>query len=133
MKKLISSIILIVFTSLSFSCDKNNVQPKCIEGVVIGLACPYSTGFAGHAIRISQKELNAAEYTNPLTQEKYAYVLSAINLDSSYAKPGKKIFFTAREATSQELAALGPITANCGIPPAITLINISATKCPVNE
>ncbi len=133
MKKLTCSILLLISTSIPFNCTRRDVQPACLEGVVIGVTCPYSAGFAGHAIRLQQKNLGAVRYINPLTQEEYKFAVSATNLESKYAKPGQRIYFIARKATNEEAAAMGIIDAFCGTLPLVTIITLSDKPCQVSD
>lgn len=125
MKKYV--LILIVIAGILFQqCEEDAQELPCIEGTILGPVCPFGAGYLGYNIFINDSIPGAIRHYDDTSGE--GFVVAALNLPESYRnQTGLKIFFTAREATPEEIGLPDPQTANCVQPPLITIERVKSS------
>ena len=108
--------ILAILCAITLSCEQDDQGTQCIEGVVLSPVCPNGTGFLGYSVFVSGSLPGATSYFDSLLGN--GFVLAVLNIPQSYLdEPRSAIYFTARQATLEEIGDLTPHTANCDQPP----------------
>ena len=121
--------ILAILCAITLSCKKDVHDSPCTEGVVLGPVCPNGTGFLGYSVFVSGSLPGATSYSDSLLGS--GFVLAVLNIPQSYLdQPRSAIYFTARQATPEEIGDLTPHTANCDQPPLFIIENVRDDCAP---